>query len=287
MELVESETEYPVLNTDYIISFIEKHGDSISLIILSGVQYYTGQFFDIAAITAAGHRKQCVVGWDLAHAVGNVPLSLHDWNVDFACWCSYKYLNSGPGNIGGCFVHTRHNTANPPVTRLAGWWGHELSTRFMMNEKTFSPIPSAHGFRLSNPPVLCVATLLASLEVFARAGGVISLRVKSELLTAYLFQLLTEQLHFVSPHSASQFNRSQLTILTPSDYLQRGCQLSLMFPPEIDVVHLDRVLVEKYGVVCDVRKPNVLRISPTPLYNSFTDVFQCVQILKEILGKKQ
>eukprot|EP01117_Protostelium_nocturnum_P020343 TRINITY_DN9100_c0_g1_i1.p1 TRINITY_DN9100_c0_g1~~TRINITY_DN9100_c0_g1_i1.p1 ORF type:complete len:446 (+),score=152.04 TRINITY_DN9100_c0_g1_i1:90-1427(+) len=257
------------LRTEDILQLIEERGDEIALVMFSGVQYYTGQFFDIKKITEMGHKKGCKVGWDLAHAVGNVDLHLHEWNVDFATWCSYKYLNGGPGTIAGCFVHSMHND-RADLPRFAGWWGHDLSTRFDMNEPQFQPIPGAFGYRLSNPPVLCVAALLASLEIFDKAG-IQNLRKKSLLLTTYLYTLLTT--HFTS---------DQIRVLTPKDPFSRGCQLSLYFNQ--DIVPIFEFLLER-GIVTDQRKPNVLRVAPTPLYNSFHDVWSLVQTLKLALPK--
>ncbi len=254
------------LRTEDILDVIEREGDSIALILLSGVQYYTGQFFEIEKITRAGHDKGCMVGWDLAHAVGNVVLKLHDWDVDWACWCSYKYLNSGPGSIAGVFVHEKH-AHNKDLPRLAGWWGHSLRTRFDMSHP-FDPEPGAFGFRLSNPPVLQCAALLASLEIFEEAGGMERLRRKSLLLTAYL-EVLLEQL-------VGEY----ITILTPKDVSQRGCQLSIKFSVGVDKVHEELM---KKGVICDVRKPDVIRIAPTPLYNSFSEVRQFVDLLREAI----
>jgi len=238
------------------------------LIMFAGVQYYTGQFFEMEKITAAGHSKGCKVGWDLAHAVGNLALKLHDWNVDFACWCSYKYLNSGPGGIGGMFIHNRFAN-DKELYRLAGWWGHDLKTRFEMNETSFKPIPGAFGFRLSNPHVLCTASLLASLNIFEEAG-ILELRKKSIILTGYLELLINQEL-----------DPSQVTIITPSDPKQRGCQLSLYLNKR-DVSEVSKMLEEE-GILCDVRKPDVLRVSPTPLYNTFSDVRKVVLALKSAL----
>eukprot|EP01116_Phalansterium_solitarium_P007306 TRINITY_DN19927_c0_g1_i1.p1 TRINITY_DN19927_c0_g1~~TRINITY_DN19927_c0_g1_i1.p1 ORF type:complete len:470 (-),score=39.45 TRINITY_DN19927_c0_g1_i1:61-1470(-) len=271
IELTPRQGEHTLVLED-ILECIERDGDSIALILLAGVQYYTGQLMDIKTITAAGHGKGCVVGWDLAHAAGNVPLSLHDWNVDFACWCSYKYLNSGPGSIGGCFVHASH-ADKPELPRFAGWWGHELSTRFQMNAHDFKPISGAFGFRLSNPPVLCVAALLASVELFEKAGGMQVLRQKSLLLTAYL-ELLVDNVLAVEPYN--------IKIITPRDPSSRGCQLSLLFSQ--DVSRVSHLLTQR-GVVCDERKPNVLRVSPTPLYNKFDDVRRFVVATKEVLDE--
>jgi len=255
------------LRTEDILKFIEDEGDSVALILLAGVQYYTGQFFEMEKITAIGQKKGCKVGWDLAHAVGNVILKLHDWNVDFACWCTYKYLNSGPGNIGGAFIHSKHAN-NFDLPRFGAWWAHDLKTRFEMDEPIFKPIPGAFGFRCSNPPVLCVAALLASVEIFEEAT-LSRLRIKSILLTGYLELLIKNE---IEPEL--------ITIITPTNPQHRGCQLSLLF--KCDVTKIHDSLMEN-GILCDVRKPNVLRVSPTPLYNSFQDVRKFVEILKQVL----
>mmetsp|Transcript_30945 Transcript_30945/g.71323 ORF Transcript_30945/g.71323 Transcript_30945/m.71323 type:complete len:300 (+) Transcript_30945:50-949(+) len=255
------------LRTEDILAKIEEEGPTTALVLLSGVQYYTGQFFDIPAITAAGHKSGCLVGWDLAHAVGNVVLKLHDWDVDFACWCTYKYLNSGPGGLAGCFVHDRHGT-DTSRNRFAGWWGHNEGTRFDMT-KPFDPVPGARGFQLSNPPVLQAVSLLASLEIFHEAGGMLPLRAKSELLTSYLELLLD-----------SQLGEKHLRIITPRDPAQRGCQLSLLFAAPIRPV-FDRL--DKEGFVCDMREPNVMRVAPIPLYTRFAEVLKFVVALKAAL----
>lgn len=267
------------LRTEDILKVIEEQGQSIALVFFSGVQYYTGQLFDMESITKAGHEQGCRVGFDLAHAVGNAPLKLHDWNVDFAVWCCYKYLNSGPGTIGGCFVHGRLTgvpqedgkvveTGND-LKRLAGWWGQEQNSRFTMLD-SFNPIPGASGFRLSNPPVLCVASLDVSLQVFAKAGFD-KLRSKSLLLTGYLEYLIDNTVP--SGH---------IKIITPRDPNQRGCQLSLLFSHNAAVVSVSSALA-KGGLIADVRKPNVMRIAPVPLYNSFTDVWKFVELLRNVL----
>eukprot|EP00616_Rhizochromulina_sp_CCMP1243_P006600 CAMPEP_0118966414 /NCGR_PEP_ID=MMETSP1173-20130426/3888_1 /TAXON_ID=1034831 /ORGANISM="Rhizochromulina marina cf, Strain CCMP1243" /LENGTH=442 /DNA_ID=CAMNT_0006915191 /DNA_START=27 /DNA_END=1355 /DNA_ORIENTATION=- len=256
------------IRTEDVLNIIQSD-QQLALVLMSGVQYYTGQRFDLKTITAAAREANVPVGWDLAHAVGNVPLSLHDDDVDFACWCSYKYLNSGPGGIAGCFVNERHGSA-PDLTsgpRFAGWWGHRKSDRFDMSH-TFIPSTGAQGFMLSNPPVICCSTLRASLEVFDEAGGVQKLRSKSEVLTAYLEALIDSE---VADH---------VTIFTPRDVAQRGCQLSLTFKNGVSDV-FDKLSAA--GVVCDVRKPDVMRIAPTPLYNSFCDVWDFIQLLKKVL----
>jgi len=276
--LVKTREGEHTLRTEDIISAIEKEKTHLALVLFSGVQFYSGQYFDIKTVTQAGHNAGAVVGWDLAHAVGNVPLSLHDWDVDFACWCSYKYLNSGPGCIAGIFVHEKH--AHPPAEeggwapRLAGWFGHDINTRFETGTP-FKPMPGALGFRTSNPSVLCVTSLRASLDVFDRAGFA-KLREKSLLLTGYLELLIDTHL---SSHAA------RVSVITPRDPNQRGCQLSLLVArqgDDFDVHVLHRQLADK-GVICDVRQPNVIRVAPTPLYNRFEDVRKFVEILKDIL----
>mmetsp|Transcript_10020 Transcript_10020/g.28178 ORF Transcript_10020/g.28178 Transcript_10020/m.28178 type:complete len:443 (-) Transcript_10020:74-1402(-) len=253
------------LRTEDIVARIEQEGSSVALVMFSGVQYYTGQFFDLQALAAAAHKVGAYAGFDLAHAVGNVPLKLHDWGADFACWCTYKYLNSGPGNIGGAFVHERHG-AGEHLDRLAGWWGHKLTSRFDMDQP-FEPIPGAFGWRLSNPPVLCVAALLGSLQVFQEAGGVVALRAKSEKLTGYLEFLLNTVLE-----------KGTVQIITPSDPVQRGCQLSLLFLKDSSLEKVEKAMLAS-PPICDTRKPNVIRVAPTPLYNSFEDVFRFVEWL--------
>jgi kynureninase len=265
------------LNTADVIDTINKNKDEIALVMMSGVQYYTGQRFDINKITSAARAAGIPVGWDLAHAAGNVPLSLHDDNVDFACWCSYKYLNSGPGGIAGCFVHERHGSHESlaSLPRFAGWWGHRASDRFDMNHE-FIASPGAQGFMLSNPPVLCVAALRASLEVFDEAGGVNALRRKSLKLTAYLERLLKD-------FDNDPLLKNKVSIFTPTESSDRGCQLSLFF--SVPVSSVSDFLVSR-GVICDVRKPSVIRVAPTPLYNSYTDVFDFCTELKSSLLKE-
>jgi len=257
------------LRDEDIEEAIKKEGNSLCLVLFSGVQYYTGQYFDLGRICAAGHSVGAFVGLDLAHAVGNVPLSLHDWGCDFACWCSYKYLNCGPGSLGGCYVHEKHGPEGEEGQgRLCGWWGHRLSDRFVMDPQ-FVACKGAYGFRLSNPPVLLVSCVRASMDLYD-AAGMDRLRAKSLMLTAYLEQLLTSELS------------SEVTIFTPTDPARRGCQLSLSFSQNLDSVFEK---IQAKGVICDVRKPNVMRVAPTPLYNSFSDVYEFVSILKESLGK--
>jgi kynureninase len=251
---------------DDIESLIDEQGDSIALILLGGVNYVTGQAFDLAGITKKGHGKGCVVGFDLAHAAGNLPLRLHDWGPDFAVWCSYKYLNGGPGCVGGCFVHERHSQAwNLP--RFAGWWGHQEKTRFQMGPD-FQPMRGAEGWQLSNPPILELAALRASMDIFHEVG-MDRLRAKSELLTGYL-EFLLEQ------HVSQKFS-----IITPREPNRRGAQLSLRIP---DNGRLFCETLAKTGVVGDWREPDIFRVAPVPLYNSFRDVYQFVQRFSAALG---
>jgi kynureninase len=264
IELFPREGEHTI-RTEDIEALIEKEGDSIALIMLGGVNYYTGQLFDMQAITKAGHAKGCVVGFDLAHAAGNVPLQLHDWGVDFACWCSYKYLNSGPGSLAGCFVHERHAKADLP--RFAGWWGHDKDTRFKMGPQ-FKAIEGAEGWQLSNPPILSLAAVKASVDIFHEVG-MAALREKSLKLTGYLEYLLQ-----AIPADA-------FYIMTPSEPKARGCQLSLL------VKHNGRAVFDaltEAGVICDWREPDCIRVAPVPLYNSFSDVYQFAQLFAEAVG---
>lgn len=249
------------LRTEDILETIEREGDSVALIMLGGVNYYTGQAFEIPAITAAGHAKGCVVGFDCAHAAGNLELKLHDWDVDFAVWCAYKYLNGGPGGVAGAFIHERHSHAFD-LPRFAGWWGNNKQTRFLMGPD-FDCLPGAEGWQLSNPPILQMAALRASLEIFDEAT-MSALRAKSLKLTSYLESLLKDI--------------GGIQIITPTDPAQRGCQLSIRVG--------DKTLHErltKRGVFVDWREPDVIRVAPVPLYNSFDDVQRFGGILGECL----
>ncbi|MEW9570956.1 kynureninase [Rhodanobacter sp. Si-c] len=255
--LIELEADEPngTLSLAAIERALAEHGSRIALVMLPGVQYRTGQAFDLEAITELGHRHGCTVGFDLAHAVGNLPLRLHDSGTDFAIWCSYKYLNSGPGAVGGAFVHERHARAALP--RFAGWWGHDKTTRFRMGPE-FVPTPGADGWQLSNPPILALAPLRVSLEIFHRAG-MARLREKSLKLTGYLEWLVQSQLADV------------LKVVTPADPGRRGAQLSIRV---LGGRELGRALFEylmEHGVVGDWREPDVIRISPAPLYNRHAD----------------
>jgi kynureninase len=277
MVMLEPREGEHTLRTEDILKKIDEEGDSIALVLLPGVQYYTGQLFDMKTITAAAKAKGCVVGFDLAHAVGNAELHLHDWGVDFACWCSYKYLNSGAGGLAGAFIHNDRAKDTPPA--LTGWWGHRFSTRFeMSNEMEFSPGVSA--YRLSNPPMLLVSPLLASLEVFMKTD-MAALRSKSRLLTGYLEYLILQQYPADPADGAGTAGAgASVEIITPADPEQRGCQLSLMFSVPIKKVFDE---LEKRAVVCDKREPNVIRIAPAPIYNSFSDVYRFTQALSQAI----
>ena len=254
------------VRTEDIIGMIDTNADSLALVLIGGVNFFTGQLFDIAAITAAAQKHGITVGIDLAHAVGNVPLSMHDWNVDFAIWCSYKYLNAGPGAVAGAFVHERHAT-NTKLPRLAGWFGNDPNTRFRMQlEPEFIPVPSADGWQISNPPILSMAPLRASLAVFDEAGGMKALRDKSKKLTGYLEFLL------------ERAGSNRFTIITPHDADARGCQLSIVAHQNPKELHKE---LEAAGVKADFREPNVIRAAPAPLYNSFLDVWRFAKILAD------
>ncbi len=256
-----------LLCEDDVCERIEHQAGEIAVVLLPGVQYYTGQSFDIEHITRAAHRHGIVVGFDLAHSAGNVELRLHDWDVDFAVWCTYKYLNSGPGAVAGCFIHSRH-IRDPKLPRLAGWWGHDKASRFEMPSR-FTPIPTAEGWQVSNPPILSLAAVRAALEVFDEAGGMQRLRQKSLQLNDYLLQLLDR--HFAK----------QITVITPRDPHRRGCQLSLSTVGPPGSLRLHEALANR-GVATDYRQPDVLRAAPTPLYNSFVDVFEFVERLRDV-----
>lgn len=255
------------LRTEDILATIEAHKNELALVIFGGVQYYTGQFFDIKKITQAGHTAGAYVGFDLAHAIGNVKLNLHNHNVDFAVWCSYKYLNAGPGAIAGAFVHDRHSK-NFELPRFAGWWGHHEQDRFQM-KKGFMAMPGVDGWQLSNHPVLPGAVLLASLEIFQQAG-LKNLYTKSSSLTGYLEYLLNR----------IDADHKKFIILTPADTKARGCQLSIFMKQKGKKVF---DALTQAGVIADWREPNVIRVAPVPLYNSFEDVFWFAEIFKRAL----
>lgn len=247
-----------------IIAAIEAAGNSLAVVMIGGVNYYTGQYFDMKAITEAAHRVGAYAGFDLAHAVGNVPLALHEWQVDFACWCSYKYLNSGPGGVGGAFVHRNH-AKNRDFFRLGGWWGNDEDTRFKM-EKGFVPKPTAESWQMSNAPVFNMVGHHASLDIFDKAGFQL-LREKSLALTGFLEYLLRQIRHL------------DFTIITPEDPHRRGAQLSLLFHSRGREVF---ETLQKEGVIADWREPDVIRIAPVPLYNTYEDAFRFYDILNSI-----
>ncbi len=262
IELAPREGEL-TLRTEDIEAYIEEHGDEIAVVMFGGVNYYTGQALDLKRITAAGHKKGCFVGFDLAHAAGNIQLKLHDDGPDFATWCSYKYMNSGPGGVSGIFVHDRH-ADDTSVPRFEGWWGHKAETRFEMNRE-FVQAHGAQAWQLSNAPVMLMASLRASLDLFDEAG-MDALRAKSVKLTEYMLDLI------------DNFPSERFEIITPRDPEQRGCQIS------IRTLFDGRELFDdltKAGIICDFRRPDVIRIAPTPLYNSFEDVWHFCQILEK------
>lgn len=258
IELMPREGESCLRDED-IELLIDREGNSIALILLGGVNYVTGQVFDMPGIARAGHRKGCMVGFDLAHAAGNIPLHLHDWGADFAAWCSYKYLNGGPGCVAGCFVHERHAHAWD-IPRFAGWWGHDEKTRFQMGPQ-FQPMAGAEGWQLSNPPIMALAPLRASMEIFSEAG-MERLRSKSVLLTGYMEFLLRQK-------ASSEFS-----VITPPEERRRGAQLS------IRLKHRGRDLCDRLaaeGVIGDWREPDTFRVAAVPLYNSYQDVYRFVE----------
>ena len=255
-----------LLHYEDLEAILKSQGDEIALIMVGAVNYYTGRYLDLKKIAELGHSYGCMVGFDCAHSAGNVILSLHDSGADFAVWCTYKYMNSGPGSLSGCFVHEKH-AYNKELNRFAGWWSHNKQTRFNMRQE-FDVLPGAEGWQLSNPPVLSMAAIKASLDIFDEVG-MEKLTEKSKKLTAYLEYLI------------NQLQHKRIKIITPSNPGERGCQLS------IQVKNADKILHEKLtkaGVVTDWREPDVIRCAPVPLYNSFTDVYEMVERLKEILN---
>ena len=269
IEVAPREGEH-TLRTEDIIATINRHADTTALVLFGGINYYTGQFFDIAAITAAAHKHGIIAGFDLAHAAGNVALHLHDWDVDFASWCSYKYLNSGPGGIAGVYIHERH-ARNTELPRFAGWWGYTQETRFIM-QKGFQATPTAEGWQLSNAPVLSMAAHKASLDIF-EAAGMEALHQKRKLLSTYLHDML----HQIN----AQYSDPVIEVITPADEQSRGCQVSMLMHKNGKAIF--NALMEQ-GVIADWREPNVIRVAPVPLYNSFEDIWQFGRIVKEVLG---
>ena len=252
------------LRTKDILATVSDINEELATVILGGVNYYTGQAFDIKSITKAGHKAGAFVGFDLAHGAGNLKLNLHNWNVDFAAWCSYKYLCAGPGSPGGIFIHKTHHDWTGP--RFTGWWGHNKNTRFEMGPD-FDAIQTAEGWQISNAPVMGMAPLLASMEIFDEVG-MAAIRLKSEKLTGFLEYLITENLPAV-------------TIITPANPAERGCQLSLVAPGGNNTFNK----LSKKGVVCDWRKPDVIRVAPHPLFNCYTEVYDFVELLKHSISE--
>jgi len=252
------------LRTKDILAAVRDINEELATVILGSVNYYTGQAFDMQSITKAGHKAGAFVGFDLAHGAGNLEMNLHDWNVDFAAWCSYKYLCAGPGAPAGIFIHkTHHDWAGP---RLTGWWGHNKNTRFEMNPD-FDPIQTAEGWQISNAPVMGMAPLLAAMEIFDEVG-MAAIRVKSEKLTGFLEYLIA-------------VNLPDVAIITPVNPAERGCQLSLVVPGGKNT--FEKIL--KKGVVCDWRKPDVIRVAPHPLFNRYTEVYDFVELLEKSLSE--
>jgi len=250
-----------------IMNYLNNYGEEIALVLIGGVNYYTGQAVDMAAITDKAQNCGCRVGFDLAHAAGNLKLNLHDWGVDFAAWCGYKYLNGGPGAPSGVFIHERH-LERTDLPRFEGWWGHDKSTRFQMPEN-FRPLQTVEAWQLSNPPILSMAALLSSLEIFHEAG-MSNLRQKSKKLTSYLESLIKSELE------------EEIEIITPTSPQSRGCQLSLrLLQPINDITNI----LHDQGVISDWREPNIIRVAPVPLYNSFEDCYNFVQIIKDIINE--
>lgn len=266
IEVVPREGEF-TLQTEDILKAIETHKDELALVLFSGLNYYTGQVFDMPAITAAGQKAGAVVGFDLAHAAGNIELQLHDWNVDFACWCNYKYLNAGPGAIGGVYIHERFHS-DTSIHRFAGWWGYEKETRFQM-AKGFKPIQSAEGWQLSTPSLLLYASLKASLQLFEEAG-IDRLHAKRKSLNAYLWQVLK--------HVNESTATPQIKFITPEEVASKGCQVSMLMLSNGKAIY--DALMEK-GFYVDWREPDVIRLAPVPLYNSFEEVWRMGEALRE------
>lgn len=264
---VHPKNDSEIITTADIIETIEKHNDSIALVLFSGINYYTGQKFDIEKITKAAHQAGANAGFDLAHAAGNIELKLHDWQVDFACWCNYKYLNSGPGSIASAFVHEKH-LHNKNLKRLEGWWGNDVSNRFKM-ENTFTPSPTAESWQMSTAPMMLLAAHKAALEVFENAGFNHLLN-KSKALSNYLFFVLN---HINQPE--------KFKILTPDNSNERGCQVSLVLHQNAKKI-FDALL--PHGIFADWREPNVIRIAPVPLYNTFEEIVTFAQVLQHLIN---
>lgn len=268
IEIKPREDEH-TLRTEDIIAVIKQHSDEVALVLFSGINYYTGQYFNIKTITEAAHKAGAYAGFDLAHAAGNVELNLHEWNVDFACWCSYKYLNSGPGGVSGAYIHERFAT-DKNFPRFSGWWGYDKPTRFKM-DKGFNAIPTAEGWQLSTPPTLLFASHKAALDIFEEAG-IENIHTKRKLLTAYLHYILND---------INQKNKTiSIEIITPETEEERGCQVSMLMHKNGKAIF---DALTKEGVLGDWREPNVIRVAPVPLYNTFEDVWQLGNIIANLL----
>ncbi len=270
IEIGPREGEWAIREED-ILAAVDAHAEQLAMVFFGGVNYFTGQLFDMAALTRAAHAVGAIAAFDLAHAAGNVPLALHDWGVDFAAWCSYKYLNSGPGNVGAIFVHERHGSSFE-LPRFGGWWGHDKATRFQM-KSGFQPMPGAEGWQISNAPILGMSAMKASIEMFADVG-MTALREKSEKLTGYL--------EFTIDQLASEFPDAGISMITPRDPQQRGSQISINIAGR-ERQFFDDMIAE--GVMADFREPCIIRIAPVPLYNSFEDVFTFYEVVSELLAK--
>jgi kynureninase len=271
VEIKRREGEHNIRLED-ILAKIEEVGEELALVLIGGVNYYTGQVFDMKTITEAGHQQGAYVGWDLAHAAGNIELHLNEWKVDFAAWCSYKYMNSGPGNASGCFVHEMHHN-DSDLPRFAGWWGHNKERRFKMEPK-FDPVRGAEGWQISNLPILSLAPYLASVDMFAEVG-MEKLITKRNLITSYL--------EFILHEIANEIEGADFEIITPSNQDERGCQLSVYLHGQGREL-FDRLM--KNGVITDWREPNVIRLAPAPFYCSFEDMYEFGQILKKLILEK-
>ncbi|KAL1652020.1 Kynureninase (L-kynurenine hydrolase) [Diplodia intermedia] len=279
MILLEPDNDH-IISTDKILRAIDEHADEIALILLPGIQYYSGQYFDMPTITAHAKSKGLTIGWDLAHAAGNVPVQLHDWDVDFAAWCTYKYQNAGPGSIAGCFVHEKHGKVEfgsdgQPIfrPRLTGWYGGDRAVRFKMDNK-FRPIPGAGGFQCSNPSAIDLTSLCAALSVWDETS-IHEVRAKSLQLTAYAEHLLMKGL-------PADENARPYRIITPLDPRQRGAQLSVLLAPGL--LKTVAKALQEAGIVADSREPDVVRVAPVPLYNTYSDVYAFVATLRGAIG---
>jgi kynureninase len=258
------------LRSEDVVEYLQQNGSSVALVLLGGVNYYSGELLDMQAITKAGHAAGAIVGFDLAHAAGNAELALHEWGVDWAAWCTYKYLNSSPGSVAGVFVHERH-VGNPELPRLHGWWSTDPRTRFLM-KPVVEEVASADAWALSNPPILAMAPVLLSLEMFDRVG-MPALRARSQRLTAYLEGLI------------DQLDPAAVRIISPRDPARRGAQLSLRCI-RIPAQELEHRLRSEYGVVADARQPDVIRLAPVPMYSTYHDCWRAFRALDAILGEQ-